>query len=175
MALNKFKTTYILIAIFAILFLFVYFYEKDRVIVDENEIETHQVIQLNQENIKQIKFSYENKVTIVKKDDDKWQITKPIKYQARTQKIEEVIVELNNLESEQKFIAEKLSDYGLDDPTTQVKVTTNDDEQIEIILGNLNPQQDKVYLKTSLGDEIYLVDSTIESRLRLNDEVLKED
>lgn len=175
MALNKFKTTYILIAIFIILFLFVYFYEKDRVIVDENEVETHQVIQLDQENIKKIKFSYEDKTTIVIKDNDKWQITKPIKYQARTQKIEEVITELNNLESEQKFMAENISEYGLDDPTTQIDVTTNDDENIKIMLGNLNPQQNKVYLMTSLDDEIYLVDSTSENRLRLNDEVLKEE
>lgn len=175
MSKKKFRTTYILIAIFAVLFLFVYFFEKDKEVVDEDEIETFQVVDMDLNEIKQIKFSFEDKNTIVEKDGEDWKITKPIKYKARKEKLQEVVTEINNSESEQKFIPENLKDYGLDDPTTTLVFTKNDDEKIKYLVGNLNPQQTKVYVKSSLGDEIYLVDSNLETSIRLDDENLKQD
>ncbi len=175
MSSKKFRTTYILIAIFAVLFLFVYFYEKDRLVKDPEEIETYQIIQIEESEIKQIKFSYDNKETIVKKDGEDWKIIKPIKYKARQQKISDIITEVNNAESEQKFESDNLAEYGLDNPTTEIIFTKNSDEEISLIIGNLNPQQTKAYIKTSLNNKIYLVDSMFESRLRVDDEILKED
>ena len=175
MASVKFKTTYILIAIFAILFLFVYFYEKDREIMDENEIETYKVAEINIEEVKQIKFIQDEKNTVVKKEGNKWNITKPIKYQARTSKIEDVIKEINNMEASQKFSADNLSEFGLDSVANKVIITTSNDEKLEMLFGDPNPDQSKIYLKASSSDEIFLVDAQVENSLSLDEEVLKED
>jgi len=175
MSSKKFRTTYILIATFIILFLFVYFYEKNRIVKNEDEIETHQIIQIDENEIKEIKFTNAEKETVVVKEEDGWKIIKPIKYQARQQKISEIIEEINNARSEQKIMSDDLSEYGFDQSIVSLLFIKNDGESIEIIFGGPNPQQTDIYVKTSISDEIFLVDSFLENRLRLDDEILKED
>jgi hypothetical protein len=175
MALSKFKTTFILFIIFLALFTFVYFFEKDREVKKEGEIETFKVIEIDKEEAEEITFKFANKLTKVVKEGEAWMLVEPIKYKARANKIDSLLDEINDMEAEQKIEAGELSEFGLDKPRVKVVVKFKDDNAKEILIGDKNPQETKVYLKTSESDQIFLVDSYMNNRLRLDEEALKED
>jgi len=85
MALRKFQTTFILVAVFAALLAFVYFFEKDREVKDEADLteETFDVINIDKDQVKEITFEQPDKKTRVVKEGEGWKIVEPITYQAR--------------------------------------------------------------------------------------------
>lgn len=177
MILKKFQTTFILVAVFAALLAFVYFFEKDREVKDESELteETFDVINIDKAQVKEIVFEQTDKKTRVVKEGEGWKIVEPITYQARTGKIDETLDTINELTATQEIPAGDLAEYGLNEPTIKVVLTMQDDSQSEILLGDKDLQETSIYVKTSARDTVYLADILIETQLRLDEEVLKED
>jgi len=170
---SKFRTTLILVVVFAVLLAFVWFFEKDREVKKEGELETYNVITINKDEVKEVVFEYGDQKTKVVKEGNDWQLAEPIKYQARDQKIEDIIEEIDELEANQLIESDDLSEFGLDEPEVKVLLVMDDNSTKELLVGNDNPQETSVYIKAD--DTIYLTAKTIRSRLKLNEEVLKED
>jgi len=175
MALSKFRTTLILVAVFAVLLAFVWFFEKDREVKQEGELETYDVMEISKDDVKEVTFEYSDKKTKVVKEENDWKLVEPIKFKARGTKIEEIIEEINNLEANQKVESTDLGEFSLDEPNIKVVLVLQDGSSKELLIGSKNPQETSVYVKTSDSDFIYLVNPTVETRLRLDEEVLKED
>lgn len=177
MALKKFRTTLMLVAVFAALLAFVYFFEKDREVKEESELveKTYNVIDFAKADVKEIVFEQTDKKTRVVKEGEEWKIVEPINYKARANKIEETLDVINELEATQEITAGELAEFGLAEPLIKVTLTMTDDTQSEILLGDKNPQETNIYVKTSLKDTVYLANTLIETQLKLDEEVLKED
>lgn len=176
MSLSKYKTTIILLIVFIALLAFVYFFERNRANVKEEEIETYKILEFEKEKVKKISFNFNNKETVLEKDGYQvWQIIKPIRYKAREGKIDNVFDEINKMEAEQKFESENLSEFGLKDPSLKISLVFDDDIEKTISFGDQNLEETKIYVKTSDSKEIFLVDAFIKNRLKLDEEVLKED
>ena len=170
---SKFRTTLILVAVFAVLLAFVWIFEKDREVKKEGELETYDVITVNKDEVKEVIFEHSDQKTRVVKEGDDWKLVEPIEYKARTQKIEETIEEIDQLEANQLIESDDLQEFGLEEPQVKVTLVMNDNSVQELLIGNDNPQETSVYVKAS--GNIYLTAKTIESRLKLDEEVLKED
>jgi len=82
---------------------------------------------------------------------------------------------INELEATQEIPAGDLAEYGLDKPIIKITLLMQDDSQSEILLGDKNLQETSLYVKTSTADTIYLTNTLIETKLKLDEEVLKED
>ncbi|MFH2105575.1 MAG: DUF4340 domain-containing protein [Parcubacteria group bacterium] len=177
MALKKFQTTFILVAVFAALLAFVYFFEKDREVKDEADLieETFNVIDFDKAQVKEITFEQTDKKTRVVKEGEGWKIVEPITYQARAGKIDETLDSINELEATQEITEGDLAEYGLDKPIIKITLLMQDDSQQEILLGDKSPQETSIYVKASTSDSVYLVNTLIETKLKLDEEVLKED
>lgn len=70
-----------------------------------------------------------------------------------------------------------LSEYGLDDPTLRVTITTSDGSKKEYLLGNQNEMTEEYYLKQGDADTVYMVDDTLKSAFShgLNDIIAMEE
>ncbi|MBU1178668.1 DUF4340 domain-containing protein [Patescibacteria group bacterium] len=178
MALKKFQSTLVLVVVFAALLVFVYFVEKDREVKDEKEVaeETYNVIDIDKTQVKEIIFEQPDKKTRVIKEGEGWKIIEPITYQARASKIDETLDTINKLEGNQKIDSTDLTEFKLDKPVVKVTLLMKNDTQYEILLGDKNPQESGIYVKTSTQAAVYLANNTlIETQLKLDEEVLKED
>lgn len=91
----------------------------------------------------------------IKKSADKWQITKPIKADVDTQKIQHLLTLLSDpISAHYPLKGKDLSLFGLD--KERVSVSFN---RIKIQFGSLNPITHKRYLRK--GETIYIVSETV--------------
>lgn len=175
MALAKFRTTLILVAVFAALLAFVWFFEKDREVKQEDELETYDILAVDRSMVKEIIFEQTDKKTKVVKGENGWQLTEPIKFKARASKIEETLDELGNLVANQRIESDSLGEFGLDKPAIKIVMVLTDGSSQELLIGDKNPQATSIYVKASSSNYIYLADTVIETQFKLDETVLKED
>ncbi|MCK5809797.1 MAG: DUF4340 domain-containing protein [Cocleimonas sp.] len=91
----------------------------------------------------------------LKKEADKWLITKPIKAEADDRKIQHVMTLLSErIDSFYPLAGKDLATFGLD--KKQVSITFNG---VKIQLGKLNPISHKRYLRK--GNTVYIVSETV--------------
>lgn len=177
MALQKFRTTLILVAVFAALLAFVYFFEKDREVKDQSSTEemTYDLINFDKEQVKEIIFEQSDKKTRVVKEGAGWKIVEPITYQARANKISDTLDKINELNGTQEIVSTDLAEFGLEEPGVKATLIMNNDTQHEISLGDKNLQESGIYVKVSTQDSVYLTNTLIETQLKLDEEIIKED
>ena len=177
MALKKFRTTFLLVLLFAALLAFVYFFERDREVRKDRDLEeqTYDLVNFDKSQVKEIVFEQTDKKTKVIRENDDWKIIEPITYKARTNKIDETLDKINELIATQEIVSDDLVEFGLDKPIIKITLVMQDDSHLEVILGDKNLQETSLYIKTSLSNNIYLTNTLIETQLKLDEEILKED
>ena len=177
MALKKFRTTFLLVLLFAALLAFVYFFERDREVRKDRDLEeqTYDLVNFDKSQVKEIVFEQTDKKTKVIRENDDWKIIEPITYKARTSKVDETLDKINELIATQEIVSDDLVEFGLDKPIIKITLVMQDDSHLEVILGDKNLQETSLYIKTSLSNNIYLTNTLIETQLKLDEEILKED
>lgn len=174
----RFKGTAILFLIFVVLFAFVLLFEKKRPTKTaeeaESKKETFVVWDLKKDDIQKFEITFKDKIFEIAKEEDKWQVTRPSKFEAKKEKIDELLENLAKIEGEKKITGANLSDFGLDKPRLKAKLLLKDGKQFELLFGDDNPEKTKIYAKRADENYVFLVDQSLKSDLEIKEENLKK-
>ncbi len=118
---------------------------------------------LAKENIKDIKgIIIKNRLGIfnIKKEDNNWKLIYPRKFPARKNSIEKLIKSLGNITIKRIYRKDSIniSNFALDNPTAEITLLKENQEDINIKLGLINPIDGSTYASVSQRDVIYHID-----------------
>ncbi|HEX4998696.1 MAG TPA: DUF4340 domain-containing protein [Terriglobia bacterium] len=156
----RFKSTIILLAVFAALGGYVYFAEirgKD----DQRKLEDakRKVFQFDGSQIDQIRLVQEGMtVTGVRKNDKDWTISEPAGLEADSGEWETLASHIAGMERE-KVVSEDAADlapFGLSKPLVEISARKKDGETVDILFGDENPLKTLRYAKLSTSKEVFL-------------------
>lgn len=100
-------------------------------------------------------------VTLVKQNDDRWQITEPKELRADQDGVTSLLSTLSNLNAD-RVVEEKasnLAQYGLEDPSVSVDIETSDHKQRRLMLGDSTPAGDDVYAMLGGDHRVFTIAS----------------
>ncbi|MEW6407439.1 MAG: DUF4340 domain-containing protein [Patescibacteria group bacterium] len=175
----RFKGTVIMFLIFVVLLGFVLLFEKKRPTKTEEELtgekkETFTVWDINKDEVQKLEISYKNQNFKIVKEEDKWQALKSRGFEAKKEKVDEILEDLVKLEGEKKITEANLADFGLDKPELKAKITLKNRKQFELLIGNENPEKTKNYAKRSDENYVFLVDQSLKESLEIKEGELKK-
>lgn len=143
-------------------------------VVDEltkfvSDIRDGTVIALAKTDVQKLQLKYTkagaNLVFTCEKKGFEWNLVEPITAKADTRAIEKVISDLNSLKVD-RFMDHDIDDlsvYGLSQPQIEVIVSLSGGEDRSLLIGR--EEGDSVYIKTDSGEQVFLVDAEIISKL----------
>lgn len=118
------------------------------------------VVKVNQDDIKSVEFNNQNgDFKILRKDKDTWAMEPEMEFAVNKEAAASAAFDLAVIVAN-KIIEENpadLSKYGLDNPTTKVKLGMADGTTKEIDVGALTPTQEGVYVKNKDEKKVYVV------------------
>lgn len=119
-------------------------------------------------------FSYvkDDAVLEFEKEGEDWIYTGDISLDIDEASVEEMLATVCEVSSTEKITAEKLSDYGFDEPTNIITLDTAEGTTI-VKLGMYNEMVSKYYLSINDSTELYLIGSEIISGFDKSAEDLK--
>jgi Domain of unknown function (DUF4340) len=133
------------------------------------------VLKMDQGSITQLSFERKGAepVTLVKANAGKWQITEPKALNADQDEVSGVLSTLSSLSSD-RLVDQKASDlkqYGLDDPSLTLEITSADHRQRKLLLGDDTPAGGDVYAMLAGDPRVYTIASYNKTSLEkgLND------
>lgn len=153
--MKRSKRIYILLGILAVCCIATFgvlrFEEHKEKIKETGEI----ILEIPTDSVKSLSWEYKSK-TLAFHKDGKWIYDEDEKFPADEEKINELLSQFEKLGA--SFIIEEVEDfgqYGLDDPTCTINLST-DEKSYEILLGNYSNMDSQRYV--SIGDgNVYLV------------------
>lgn len=108
---------------------------------------------------------HETDFTSLERIDGLWEVvsgtTKEDLRETNHDLIDGILQIMADIEYESKFESDDFAQFGLAESTSKVEITMGD-EQIQIILGNTNPDGDNLYLRLNDVPTIYLVPAVFE-------------
>jgi Domain of unknown function (DUF4340) len=144
------KNTWMLVALAAGLFAFIYFFERH--IQPPVPVVARVLPGLKVDDVSSIEIQPRDKFAIrVERVPGGWQLTKPITYAVRGAEVEAFLKALAELSPQRRISAEELqnnknvnADFGFDTPQTTILLQQGDD-QSQLKLGNPTPPGDGIY------------------------------
>ena len=156
----KFKSTFILLIVFAVLFGGVYFFESKFKVRKESE---SKFIELDSSDIQEIILSKENETISFRKDEnDDWLIAQPLEAQADNFEVNRLAGDFAELKIE-RVVEEDAGDldvYEIPRLTVQLFTKTQEDPTV-ILLGAENPLDKTVFAKRKDEARVVLVSSRL--------------
>lgn len=172
----RFKGTVLLFLIFVVLLIFVLTFEKKRPTKtgEETADETFKVWEINSDDAEKFNVKYNNKEVEIAKDGENWKVKKPAEFDAKNDKVKEIVDELAGLEGEKKINDQNLADFGLDKPDVESVLTVKGGKTYKLLVGSENPEKTKRYAKVDGTDYIFLTDTSLSDTLKIKEDKLKK-
>lgn len=103
------------------------------------DLRDRKVVYLDKYKVNKIEIKQKDKIIVLVKKDDKWMIEKPKLIEADGDKVDELLSDIANLDTE-KFIdnPSSLSKYGLAEPQVRITLTLEDEWEKTLLVGNKN-------------------------------------
>lgn len=158
-----------LIVAFFILFLLlgIYFLLKSLNLEEETETEdaSKKVFEINAEDISEIQITYgENQYTF-SHEDDKWSYKEDGQFPLSEAAVLDMVSGVTSVETSRVIDDPgESSEYGLDAPSVQVRVTDTEGEESLLKFGNDNTSLGSSYMKKDEEKAVYLVDSSVKQK-----------
>lgn len=154
-----FKPSFITLAIFVLLGIFVIFIDKGK--KEKEEKVSIFAQEVKEEDITKFELNDIEKNTNIiceKSGSEIWKIVSPEKYETDKDTLNGIINNFINPAVDRKLTeSSDLKNFGLDNPKFKIKVTTKDNKENVLIVGNLTPTQNLYYVKDQYKDQIYTV------------------
>ena len=135
---------------------YIYFVEFAK---QEEAEQAKKLLQFDLEAVTHVALVYPDRELELKKDDEKWRITKPISVAADTPSVEALVKAVNSAEVS-RTLEETQADmalYGLNEPVVKVQLTLKDGTQLpQIAIGKDTPVGHSVYVQKANGKDILL-------------------
>jgi hypothetical protein len=146
----------IMLAVLLGLGAYIYFVEFAK---QEEAEEAKKLLQFDPDAVTNVALVYPDREIELKKDDEKWHLTKPISVEAEMSSVEALVKAVNTAEVS-RTLEEPQGDmalYGLNEPVVKVQLTLKDGTQLpQIAIGKDTPVGHSVYVQKANGKEILL-------------------
>src|SRR5438128_3194287 len=163
----KWKTTLILLAIAVGLGTYIKFYESKRPGTEEAQRQAQNVINFSRDKIDGIVIQNGDDKIDIRRRDNKWRLETPIKDQADTSLIDNLLLELESWQKDATIPAKqieaeknKLSEFGLSRPKLRLKLL-GQSAPPEILFGKDAALEGKMYVRFENSRETFLAGRSI--------------
>lgn len=161
--LMKFKTTFILLGIFILLFAAVYFFEfRSPKETDAKDM----LISVDTDDVEKIIFIKDGQTIQFQREEEDWLITEPIEAKADKYEVNRLADDFTNLRIE-RVVEEEPSDlekYGIPQKEIQIYTKGQDIPQ-KILIGMENPLDNTFFAKLTDETKVVLIPSSLKSLL----------
>jgi hypothetical protein len=155
----RFKGTFLLFLILAVLGGYVYFTEfRNKEARDKQEETKKRLFSGEAADISEITLEFEGRTVTGVRKDKAWQITSPAGLDADSETWDQLASSFLLIEKEETVSAQKtdLAPYGLDKPTVKVTAKFKNGSASTVLFGVENPKKEFNYAKRSENDEVFL-------------------
>ena len=167
----KLKTTLILLVITAAVFAYMFFYERKAPTTEEAKRQAQNVVNFSREKIDGIVIQNGDDKIDLRRRDKKWRLETPIKEQADSSLIENLLLDLESWQKDATIPAKeleadkgKLNEYGLSKPKLRLKLRGKDAPR-EILFGKDAALEGKMYVRLENSKETFLAAQSIKKEI----------
>jgi len=167
----KLKTTLILLVITAAVFAYMFFYERKAPTTEEAKRQAQNVINFSREKIDGIAIQNGDDKIDLRRRDKKWRLETPIKDQADSSLIENLLLNLESWQKDATIPAKeleadksKLNEYGLSKSKLRLKLR-GEDAPPEILFGKDAALEGKMYVRLENSKETFLAAQSIKKEI----------
>jgi hypothetical protein len=167
----KSKTTLILLVITAAVFAYMFFYERKAPTTEEAKRQAQNIVNFSREKIDGIVIQNGDDKIDLRRRDKKWRLETPIKEQADSSLIENLLLDLESWQKDATIPAKeleadksKLNEYGLSKPKLRLKLR-GEDAPREILFGKDAALEGKMYVRLENSKETFLAAQSIKKEI----------
>ena len=167
----KSKTTLILLVITAAVFAYMFFYERKAPTTEEAKRRGQNVVNFSREKIDGIVIQNGDDKIDLRRREKKWRLETPIKDQADSSLIENLLLDLESWQKDATIRAKeleadrsKLNEYGLSKPKLRLKLR-GEDAPPEILFGKDAALEGKMYVRLENSKETFLAAQSIKKEI----------
>ncbi|PYL09255.1 MAG: hypothetical protein DME34_03035 [Verrucomicrobia bacterium] len=163
----KWKTTAVLLAIVLALGLYIKFVESKRPGTEEAARQAQNVVNFNRDKIDGVIIQNGDEKIDIRRHDNKWRLDTPIKDQADTSLVSNLLLDLENWQKDATISAKeieadkkKLNEFGLSKPKLRLKLL-GQGAPPEILFGKDAALEARMYVRFENSRETYLANQSI--------------
>ena len=167
----KSNTTLVLLVITAAVFAYMFFYERKAPTTEEAKRQAQNVVNFSREKIDGIVIQNGDDKIDLRRRDKKWRLETPIKEQADSSLIENLLLDLESWQKDATIPAKeleadksKLNEYGLSKPKLRLKLR-GEDAPREILFGKDAALEGKMYVRLENSKETFLAAQSIKKEI----------
>src|SRR5438445_2960302 len=167
----KSKATLILLVITAAVFAYMFFYERKAPTTEEAKRQAQNVVNFSHDKIDGIVIQNGDDKIDIRRRDKKWRLETPIKDQADSSLIENLLLDLESWQKDATIPAKeleadknKLNEYGLSKPKLRLKLRGHDAPP-EILFGKDAALEGKMYVRLENSKETFLAAQSIKKEI----------
>lgn len=176
--MKKQQKQFLAVLMVLLLFIAAYFllthYNKTKEAIESSEEEAAKiyVTDIQQEEITAFSYQLEDSTVTMVKDGDSWTYQEAPEEDMDETQVDAMAGYLNKIEAAQIVEdPEELSEYGFDEPTNVITMTT-ENGTVTLTIGMENSITSQYYLTSSENDKLYLVDTSLVSEFQRSPEEL---
>jgi len=176
----KSKTTLILLVITAAVFAYMFFYERKAPTTEEAKRQAQNVVNFSREKIDGIVIQNGDDKIDMRRRDKTWRLETPIKDQADSSLIENLLLDLESWQKDATIPAKeleadknKLNEYGLSKPKLRLKLRGHDAPP-EILFGKDAALEGKMYVRLENSKETFLAAQSIRKEIEKKAEEFRD-
>ena len=155
----RFRSTHLLLAVFAVLGGYVYFAEyRGRDEREAQETSKKKLFTTPLKDVVGLSLAFpDHRISAVKKDDKNWELTEPQGIEADSEEWEMLVTSLGQIEKRGTVSTDAaLAPYGLDKPVVEVTAKLKDGKTVGVLFGSENPKKSDTYAKLADAPGIFL-------------------
>jgi hypothetical protein len=167
----KWKTTLVLFVIAAAVFAYLFFVERNRPGTEEAARQAGNVVNFSHDKITGLVIQNGDDRIDLRRRDDKWRLEIPIKDQADSSVVNNLLMDIENWQKDAAISAKemetdknKLADYGLANPKLRLKLI-GPDAPPEIFFGKDAALEGKMYVRFENSKETFLASQSVKKAI----------
>ena len=163
----KWKTTLVLLFVTAAVFAYLSLVERNRPGTEEAARQAQTLLNISRDKITGLVIQNGDDKIDIRRHDDKWKLETPIKDQADSSMVNNILVELDNWQKDATISAKevesdknKLTEFGLAKPKLRLKVV-GPDAPPEILFGKDAALEGKMYVRFDNSRQTFLTSQSV--------------
>src|SRR3984893_17341942 len=176
----KWKTTLVLFVIAAAVFAYLFFVERNRPGTEEAARKAGNVVNFSHDKINGLVIQNGDDRIDLRRRDDKWRLEIPIKDQADSSVVNNLLMDIENWQKDAAISAKemetaknKLADYGLANPKLRLKLL-GPNAPPEIFFGKDAALEGKMYVRFENSKETFLATQSVRKAIDKNPEDFRD-
>jgi Domain of unknown function (DUF4340) len=176
----KWKTTLVLLVIAGAVFAYMFFVERNRPGTEEATRQSQIVVNFDRDKIDGVIIQNGDDKIDIRRRDNKWRLETPIKDQADSSLIDNLLLDLGGWQKDATISAKemeadkaRLGEYGLNKPKLRLKLVGKDAPP-EILFGKDAALDGKMYVRFENSKETYLAGQSIKKAIEKKPEDFRD-